>query len=122
MMTFLMILFIIVCFFLAIFIFIQKGKGDLGLGSLGGNQMLFGGSGGQDFFEKITWTLGSIFILGALGLALLKTHTREKSIISDYSIPMQKTIPAIPETKEMPKQMQQNPTDIPAETTETKKS
>ncbi len=55
-------------------ILVQKGKGSLGLGNLGGgNQMLFGGSGGQDIFQKITWGLGAILILGSLGLAIWKT-------------------------------------------------
>ncbi|MFH0898704.1 MAG: preprotein translocase subunit SecG, partial [bacterium] len=43
-----MFFFILVCIFLALFILIQPGKGDMGLGSLGGgSQMLFGGSGGR---------------------------------------------------------------------------
>ena len=57
----------------------------MGLGSLGGSsQMLFGGSGGQEFFEKTTWIMGAIFILGALGLAVLKskeaTRPAKKSV------------------------------------------
>jgi len=46
----------------------------MGIGSMGGGtQMLFGSSGGQDIFQKITWVLGTIFMLGSMGLALLKT-------------------------------------------------
>lgn len=61
--------------FLALFIVIQKGKGSMGLGALGGGaQTLFGGSGGQDLFQKITWVLGAIFMLGSLGLSILKTQ------------------------------------------------
>ena len=49
--------------FLVLFVLIQKGKGNMGLGALGGGaQTLFGGSGGQDLFQKITWVLGGIFI------------------------------------------------------------
>jgi protein translocase SecG subunit len=52
----------------------QKGKSSLGLGGLGGGaQMLFGGSGGQDIFQKISWVLGSIFMIGAMILSLMKT-------------------------------------------------
>lgn len=66
----LMTVFVILCFFLGLFILIQQGKGDMGLGSLGGgSQTLFGGSGGQDFFEKSTWVMGLVFI----GIALLLT-------------------------------------------------
>ncbi|MBD3231708.1 preprotein translocase subunit SecG [Candidatus Dependentiae bacterium] len=73
MVIFFMILFIILCVLLGFIILIQQGKGDMGLGGLGGgSQMLFGGSGGQDFFEKVTWVMGALFILGALGLTILK--------------------------------------------------
>lgn len=67
-------LFVILCFLLATLILLQKGKGSLGLGYLGGStQMLFGGSGGQDLFQKITWIMGALFMAGSLALALMKT-------------------------------------------------
>jgi len=67
-------LFTFVCFLLILMILIQQGKGSMGLGSLGGGtQMLFGGSGGQDIFQKITWILGAIFMVGSLVLALMKS-------------------------------------------------
>jgi len=79
--TFLMILFIILCFFLAIFVLIQQGKGDLGLGSMSGTQMLFGGSGGQNFFQRATWVMGALFMLGALGLSILKSKQQSTSVL-----------------------------------------
>jgi preprotein translocase subunit SecG len=85
--TLLMVLFIILCFFLALFILIQQGKGDLGLGSMGGGQMLFGGSGGQGFFEKATWIMGAIFIFGSLGLAILKSKEHRASALEGYTAP-----------------------------------
>ncbi len=46
----------------------------MGLGAFGGGtQMLFGGSGGQDLFQKITWGLGAAFLFGSLLLALMKS-------------------------------------------------
>lgn len=55
-------------------ILIQKSKGSLGMGSMGGGtQMIFGGSGGQDFFQKATWTLGAFFMATSLFLAVMKT-------------------------------------------------
>ena len=87
MFTFFMVLFIILSIFLAIFILIQQGKGDMGLGGLGGStQMLFGGSGGQGFFEKTTWVLGFIFILGSLGLAVLKSKENRKSSLEGFKV------------------------------------
>ncbi len=68
-------LFVIVCLFLILLVLIQQGKGSMGLGSMGGSaQMLFGGSGGQDLFQKITWILGALFMSGSLCIALLRTN------------------------------------------------
>lgn len=66
-------LFVFVCLFLIFIILLQKGKSSMGLGNLGGStQMLFGGSGGQDVFQKATWVLGVIFMVGSLALAMMK--------------------------------------------------
>lgn len=81
--TFLFILFIIVCVFLTIFVLLQQGKGDLGVSSMSGSQMLFGGSGGQNFFERVTWVLGALFMFGALGLSVLKTKEQHRSILDN---------------------------------------
>lgn len=43
--------------------------------------MLFGGSGGQNFFERATWVMGALFICGALGLTILKSRTQSASIL-----------------------------------------
>lgn len=67
--------YIFLCTFLMLIIMVQKGKSSMGLGSLGGGaQMLFGGSGGQDIFQKITWILGFIFMASSLILALMKSR------------------------------------------------
>jgi preprotein translocase subunit SecG len=69
--------FITVCLLLVLIILIQQGKGSMGIGNLGGGaQMLFGGSGGQDVFQKITWVLGTLFMAGSLFLSLMRSaHT-----------------------------------------------
>lgn len=69
-----------VALFLIPLILIQKGKGSMGLGNLGGGaQMLFGGSGGQDVFQKLTWFFGALFMAGSLILSILKTSTVNKA-------------------------------------------
>ncbi len=71
----LLTLYIINCFLLVLIILVQKSKGSMGIGTIGGgSQLLFGGSGGQDFFQKTTWILGILFIVGSFGLALIKSH------------------------------------------------
>ncbi|MDZ4154146.1 preprotein translocase subunit SecG, partial [Methylicorpusculum sp.] len=70
-------LFVFSCILLMLMILIQKGKGSMGLGGLGGGtQLLFGGSGGQELFQKITWILATIFLCGSLILAIMKTSQR----------------------------------------------
>jgi preprotein translocase subunit SecG len=73
-------LYVLVCLLLVLLVLVQKGKSSMGIGNLGGGvQMLFGGSGGQDIFQKTTWALGAIFMAGSLGLSLLKTHSLQQS-------------------------------------------
>jgi len=84
--TLFMVFFIILSILLATVILIQPGKGDMGLGSIGsGTQVLFGGSGGRSFFEKITWAMAVLFILGSLGLSILKTGERQSSSLKGFS-------------------------------------
>lgn len=72
----LLTLFVISCLTLILLVLIQKGKGSMGLGSMGGGTtMLFGGSGGQDLFQKITWALGAILMGGSLLLGLMKSSS-----------------------------------------------
>lgn len=69
----------------------------MGLGAFGGGtQMLFGGSGGQDIFQKITWGLGAIFLAGSLVLSLMKSNqSRDMQIRKSYT-PVQQ-MPFFPE-------------------------
>ena len=92
---FLLTLYLLNCLFLVLIILMQKGKSGLGLGGLGGGaQMLFGGSGGQDLFQKTTWVLGSIFMAGALILSLIKSTEHKKfKYLSPNKIVTQQAIP-----------------------------
>ena len=72
---FLVFLFTHVCLLLILVVLIQKGSSSMGIGNIGGsNQLLFGGSGGQNIFQKITWVLGALFLGGSLVLAIMKTQ------------------------------------------------
>lgn len=73
--------FIILSLLLTFIIFLQKGKSSLGIGNIGGsNQMLFGGSGGQDLFQKITWVLLALFMASSLGLSIMKSRLSRGSL------------------------------------------
>lgn len=104
---FLTFLFVLVALFLGLFVLIQQGKGDMGMGSLSGStQMLFGGSGGQTFFEKTTWILGSIFILGALGLSVLKSREIRQSRLDTFTSSSNQTQPVSTPAQPSPEPLQ----------------
>ena len=85
---FLSFLFAILCIFLVLIILVQKGKSSLGIGSISGNnQMLFGGSGGQTLFQKITWVMALLLIVGSLGLSTLKYRTHHAANPFKQSLP-----------------------------------
>ncbi len=61
----------LLCLFIVLIVLIQRGKGNMGLGNLGGNnQVLFGSSGGQDIFQKITWVCCFLLLVGSLILSV----------------------------------------------------
>ena len=69
-------LFVILCFLSVLIILLQKSKGSLGIiGSAGSSaQLLFGGTGGQDIFQKITWIFVALFLISSLVLGILKNR------------------------------------------------
>lgn len=88
----LIVAFALLCFLMVLLILMQKGKSSLGFGSMGGGtQLLFGGSGGQDLFQKVTWAMGALFIGGSLFLATLKRPSSSRVL---GSIARQQAVPA----------------------------
>ena len=81
--------FVLLAFILAFFILLQKGKSSLGLGGMGGgSQMLFGGSGGQEIFQKITWVLLALFMFGSLSISIMKSRKHASRSVSSYNMPL----------------------------------
>lgn len=77
---FLIVSYLLLCFMLMGIILIQKSKGSLGVGNIGGSmQMLFGGSGGQSLLQKVTWGMGATFMLLSLVLAMMKSSHQQSS-------------------------------------------
>ena len=87
---FLTFMYVFCLFLMILLILVQKGKGAMGLGQLGGgSQMLFGGSGGQDMFQKITWVLGIILMAGSIGISILKVREYKSShYLGHYQAPV----------------------------------
>lgn len=80
--------FALLCILLVLMVLVQKGKSSLGIGSISGNnQMLFGGGGGQNLFQKITWVMGILLIFGSVGLSTLK-YKAHRTNNFNYSAPV----------------------------------
>ena len=100
--SFLTSLWIFISLVLGLLILVQKGKSSMGLGNLGGGtQMLFGGSGGQDLFQKATWILGTIYIAGSLLLSIMKVQQLETGRYIKPQAPISQPIlpPDLPDTE-----------------------
>jgi len=105
------------CVLMTFLILMQKGKSSLGFGGLGGGtQLLFGGSGGQDLFQKITWGMGALFIGGALLLAVIKRPTSSRVIgsFTQHQKALQETL-QIPATQPTAATAQSDTTDVPTQ-------
>lgn len=72
-----------VCFLIILLVLVQRGKGSMGLGNMGGgNQALFGSSGGQDIFQKTTWICLVILLAGSMVLSVAKGKYGSSSLSS----------------------------------------
>jgi protein translocase SecG subunit len=79
------VLYGVLCFLVIITVLYQRGKGNMGLGNAGGgNQALFGSSGGQDTFQKITWIFCLLLLSGSFALSMI-TAKKSSSSYSSYS-------------------------------------
>ncbi len=88
------VLYGVLCFLIIIAVLYQRGKGNMGLGNAGGgNQALFGSSGGQDTFQKITWVFCALLLGGSFALSMI-TAKKSNSSFRSYSSPRpQQSIP-----------------------------
>ena len=77
------------CILIAMLVLIQRGKGNMGLGNVGGsNQAIFGSSGGQDIFQKMTWICLVLLLSGSLVLAVLRGKQNMQGYRSHQSAPI----------------------------------
>jgi len=72
MLTLILIIHVMVCFFLIFIVLIQSGKGaELGAAFGGSSQTLFGARGAATFFSKLTTISAVVFMLTSLTLAIV---------------------------------------------------
>ena len=70
---------------LAATVLFQQSKGEIGFGGAPsqGTQIVFGGSGGQEFFERATWLMGAIFMASCLWMSY-QTKDQSRSILESH--------------------------------------
>lgn len=89
MIAFLLVIHVLICFLLVAVILMQAGKGGGLAGAFGGpggaGQSFFGGRGAATFLSKATVTLGGLFFVSSIALALLTANQNlgRKSLLQE---------------------------------------
>jgi len=95
---------LIVQFVLAILITITvllQKSASMGLGAYSGsNETMFGAKGPANFLVKITFVLGTLFVVNTVTLGYLYNETRQQSVVD--TINTNSLIPAVPTTTNTP--------------------
>jgi len=97
MLTFLTVVHISVCIFLAVIVLLQHGKGaDIGATFGGGSQTVFGARGAATFLSKLTVSCAILFMITSLSLAYLSSRGASKSLFSDQKKSSDTTAASVP--------------------------
>ena len=99
-------LYVFVCFILLMVILLQQGKGGDMASAFGGgsSQTAFGARGGATLLSKITAGFAVLFMLGALGLAIMGQRGGSSTLMRGTAAPPApaQTTPTSPESSTSP--------------------
>ncbi len=89
-------IYVFVCFLLLLVVLLQQGKGGDIASAFGGSssQAAFGARSGATLLTKATTVLGVLFMLGALGLAIVYERGPSSSVLSGRSTRPAQSAPA----------------------------
>src|SRR5262245_31118226 len=81
--------YIIVCFLLFVVVLLQQGRGGDIAAAFGGSssQTAFGARAGATVLTRATTVLGTLFMLGALGLSVMSHAGTGSSVVSGTQAP-----------------------------------
>jgi preprotein translocase subunit SecG len=79
MITFLYVLYVIVCLFLILVVLLQAGRGGMGSAFGGSSQTVFGGSGAGNFLTRLTVVSAALFMMLSAALTYVSS-SGEKSL------------------------------------------
>jgi preprotein translocase subunit SecG len=82
-------IYVIICFLLLVVVLLQQGKGGDIAAAFGGSssQTAFGARAGATVLTRATAILGTLFMLGAFGLALMSRSGGGGSVVSGIAAP-----------------------------------
>ncbi len=94
-------IYVLVCFFLLLVVLLQQGKGGDIASAFGGSssQAAFGARAGATLLTKATTVLGVLFMLGALGLAIVYERGPSSLMSGERGATPQQSVPARPVQK-----------------------
>ena len=93
--------YILICLLLLVVVLLQQGKGgDIAsaFGGGGSSQTAFGARAGATVLTRATTVLGTLFLLGALGLSIVGQRG-PGSVVGSVAAPAPAPAPATPEKK-----------------------
>jgi preprotein translocase subunit SecG len=79
MITFLYVLYVMVCLFLILVVLLQAGRGGMGAAFGGSSQTVFGGSGAGNFLTRLTVVSAALFMMLSAALTYVSS-SGEKSL------------------------------------------
>src|SRR5687767_13561699 len=91
--------YVFICVLLLVVVLLQQGKGGDIAAAFGGSssQTAFGARAGATVLTRATAVLGTLFMLGAFGLALMsRTGGAGGSVVGDLPAPTETAAPALP--------------------------
>src|ERR1700674_2066825 len=88
--------YVLVCLLLLVVVLLQQGKGGDIAAAFGGSssQTAFGARAGATVLTRATTILGTLFMLGALGLAIINKSGAGGSVVSGVKAPAPTQTPA----------------------------
>ena len=97
---------VLICGLLIVVVLLQSGEAADLAGAFGGagSQTAFGARSGATFLTRATAVLGALFVLGSLGLGMMKKNGAGGSVMSGVAAPAtsKSAVPALPTTSAPP--------------------
>ena len=112
------VVYVIICALLLVVVLLQQGNGDMSA-AFGGSssQTAFGARSGATMLTRATTVMGTLFMVGALAIAILNKQTGGGSVVNGVAAPATSSQPAAPTLPVGPAPTTTAPATTPSATT-----